>query len=107
MSKRATNVKRSPALFFFFLHGVQLLASVQRELQADQLVLPLACSECSPPLQGLVRKEGDRVGVIAGDEHEQPPAPRSTSSRTSSTPSAEISPDVKLREPKLDAVHRH
>ena len=56
--------------------GLQLLANVQRELRADQLVLPLACSEYSLPLQGLISKEGDHVGVKAGDEHEQPPAPR-------------------------------
>ena len=55
--------------------GLQHLASVQRELQADQLVLALACSECSSPLQGLVCKEGEHVGVIASDEHEQPPTP--------------------------------
>ena len=53
--------------------GLQLLANVQCELRADQLVLPLACSECSPHCEA---SEGDRVSVIAGDEHEQPPAPR-------------------------------
>ena len=51
-------------------HGLQLLANVQRELRADQLVLPVACSEYTPPLQGLDCKEGDRVGDKAGDERE-------------------------------------